>query len=40
MRRRGVEIEVIFFDILAVVPFAVGEPEEPFLQDGVAFVPE
>ena len=40
MRRRAVEVEVIFFDVFAVVPFAIGEPEETFLEDRVFAVPE
>jgi hypothetical protein len=37
--RRAVEIEVILFHVLAMVAFAVGEPEEPFLQDWVLPIP-
>src|SRR5262245_59386117 len=40
VRRRGVDVEVVFLDVLAVVALAVGEPEEALLQDRVAFVPE
>ena len=40
MCRRAVEVEVIFFDVLAVVAFAVCEPEEPLLEDRVFSVPE
>ena len=40
MRRRAVEVEVIFFDVLAVVAFAVREPEETLLEDRVFPVPE
>jgi hypothetical protein len=39
MRGRGVEVVVQLLDVLAVVPFAVGQPEQPLLQDGVAAVP-
>ena len=31
----AVEIEVIFFGVLAVVPFVARESEDPFLQEGV-----
>src|SRR5262249_12787861 len=40
MRRRRVDVEVVLLDVLAVVALAVGEPEQPLLQDGVAPVPE
>jgi hypothetical protein len=40
VRRRAVEVEVVLLDILAVVAFAVGQAEEPFLQDGVLAVPQ
>ena len=38
--RRAVEVEVVFLDVLAVVPFAVGQAEEPFLQERVLPVPQ
>ena len=38
--RRRVEVEVIFFYVFAVVPFAVGQPEQPLLEDGVFTVPQ
>ena len=31
MRRRGVEVVVELFDILTVIPFSVGQPEQPLL---------
>ena len=37
---RGVEVEVVLLDVLAVVALGPGEAEEPLLQDGVAPVPE
>src|SRR6266571_907894 len=40
MRRRAVEVEIIFFDVLAVVALAVGQTEESLLQNGVFPVPE
>ena len=38
--RRGVEVEVVLLDVLAVVALGPGEAEEPLLQDGVSPVPE
>src|SRR5512136_521891 len=40
MGRRRVEIEVIFLDVLAVVPLAVRQPEQALLEDRVPAVPE
>jgi hypothetical protein len=40
MRRRAVEVEVVFFDVLAVIAFAIGQPEETLLEDRVFPVPE
>ncbi len=40
VRGRRVDVEVILLDVLAVVPLAVGEPEEALLEDGVALVPQ
>src|SRR5580658_2444278 len=39
-RRRGVEIVVVLLDVLAMIPFAIREAEEPLLQDRVLFIPE
>ena len=39
MGRSAVEIEVIFFGVLAVVPFVAGESEDPFLQERVFPIP-
>src|SRR5262249_16922254 len=39
-RRSIVQVEVDLLDVLAVVPLAVREPEQPLLQDRVAAVPE
>jgi hypothetical protein len=36
----GVEIVVELLDVLAVIAFFVGQPEQPFLQDRIAAVPE
>ena len=38
--RGAVEIEIVFLDVLAVVAFAVGQAEQPFLEDRVLAVPE
>jgi hypothetical protein len=40
MGRRAVEVEVVLLHVLAVVALAVGEAEQPFLQDRVAPVPQ
>jgi len=40
VRRRAVEVEVVLFYVLAVVALAVGEAEEPLLENGVLSVPE
>ncbi len=40
VRRRGVEVEVRLLDVLAVVALVIGEPEQAFLQDRVAAVPQ
>jgi hypothetical protein len=39
MGRRAVQVEVIFLGVLAMVALAVGEPEEPFLEDRVFTIP-
>src|SRR5262245_32538277 len=38
--RRAVEVEVVLLDVLAMVAFAVGEAEEPLLEDLVLPVPQ
>src|SRR4051812_24565691 len=38
--RRAVEVEVVLPDILAIVPLAVGEPEQALFQDRVPLVPQ
>ena len=38
--RRAVEVEVVLLHILAVVRLAVGQTEEPLLENGVLAVPE
>src|SRR5207249_3182072 len=40
MRRRRVHVVVALLDVFAVVPLAVGEAKQPFLQDRVASVPQ
>ena len=40
MRWRGVEVEVILLDVLAVVALVAGDAEQPLLEDRVALVPE
>ena len=40
MGRRTVEIEVVFLDVLAVVALAVGQAEQPFLEDRVFAIPQ
>jgi hypothetical protein len=40
MRRRRIEIVVILFDVFAVIPFFVGQAEEPLFENGVAPVPQ
>src|SRR5262249_15887823 len=40
VRRRRIEVEVIFLDVFPVVGLAVGETEKAFLEDRVLAVPE
>src|SRR6516165_5247829 len=40
MRRRAIEIVVELLDVLTVIAFAVGEPEQALLEDRVAPVPQ
>ena len=40
VRRRAVEVEVVFLDVLAVVALAVRQSEKPLLENGVLAVPE
>ena len=40
MRRRAVEVEVVFLHVLAVVALAVGQPEQALLEDRVVAVPQ
>ena len=38
--RRAVEVEVVLLDVLAVIALAVGQAEEPLLEDRVLAVPQ
>jgi len=40
MRRRGFEIVVKLFDVLAVIAFRARESEEAFFEDGVFAIPK
>ena len=40
MRGRAIEVEVVLLHVLAVIALAVGQPEEPLLEDGIVAVPQ
>src|SRR6478736_2848990 len=40
MRRRAIEVKIIFLHVLAMIALAVRQPEQAFLQDGIFAVPE
>src|SRR5262249_33914280 len=40
VRGRTVDIEVVLFDVFAVVALAVGKPEKALLQNGIPLVPQ
>ena len=40
MGRGAVEVEIIFFDVLPVVALAIGQAEQPFLEDRVLAIPQ
>ena len=40
MGRRAVEVEVVFLDVLAVIALAIGQAEQPLLEDRVLAVPQ
>ena len=40
VRGRAVEVEVVLLHILAVIAFAVGQAEEPFLENRILSVPQ
>jgi hypothetical protein len=39
VRRRAVEIKVVLFDVFAVIAFAVGQSEQPLLENRIPAVP-
>src|SRR5262245_29796339 len=40
MSRSGIEVEIIFLDILAMVTFRTRETEETFFEDRIVLVPQ
>src|SRR6185312_7509747 len=40
MGRRAVEVEVVLLDVLPVIPFLIGQAEEPLLEDRLVPVPK
>src|SRR5262249_42250917 len=38
--RGAIEVEVILFDILTMIPFTVRQPKQPFFEDRVLSVPQ
>ena len=40
VRRRAVEVEIVFLDILAVIALRAGQAEQPLLQDRIMSIPE
>ena len=40
VRRGAIDVEVVLLDVLAVVPLAVGQAEEPLLEDRILPVPQ
>src|SRR5262245_29625178 len=40
MGRRTIEVEIVLLDILAMVGFAVGQPEQAFLEDRILAIPQ
>src|ERR1700693_806062 len=40
MRRRVIEIVIVFLNVLAVIAFAVSQAEQAFLKDGISPIPE
>src|ERR1700732_3866017 len=40
MGRRAIEVEIVFLDVPTVVAFAVGQAEQPLLQDRVLAIPQ
>src|SRR5262249_52946376 len=37
---RAIEVEVVFLDVLAMIPLAVSQPEQSFLEDRITPVPQ
>ena len=40
MGRRGIQVEVVLLEVLAVIALAVGQPERALFEDGVLPIPE
>jgi hypothetical protein len=40
MGRGGIEIEVVFLDVFAVVAFVAGEPKQALFEDRIFLIPE
>jgi hypothetical protein len=40
VRRRAIEIKVVFLNVFAVVGFVVGQTEKPLFKDGIIAVPQ
>ena len=40
MGRRAVQVEIVFLDVLPVIALAVGQPEQPLLENGIFAVPQ
>jgi hypothetical protein len=40
MRGRGIDVEIVLFDVLSMIALAIYKPEETLLEDRVALVPE
>ena len=40
VRRGGIEIVIIFLDVLAMIAFRSSQPEQALLQNGIAAIPE
>src|SRR6516225_10220232 len=40
MRRRAVEVEVIFFNVFAVIAFASSQAKQPLLENGILSIPQ
>ena len=40
MRRGGIEVEVVLLDVLGMIAFIAGQPEEPFFEYRILAVPQ